>query len=74
MQSTASQYFCVSHRQKEFDSEYKQGSGYDLPQIAGGRAEMFQVLLFQLEAIQRWSAMSCVTLNFDLSKIPFVRF
>jgi len=28
----------------------------------------------KLEAIQRWSAMSRVTLNFDLSKIPFVHF
>ena len=28
----------------------------------------------QLEAIQRWPAMSRVTLNSDLSKIPFVYF
>jgi len=29
---------------------------------------------YNAKAIQRWSAMSRVTLNFDLSKIPFVNF
>jgi len=47
------------------------------------RSELYCIVSFflailesykELEAIQRWSAMSRVTLNFDLSKIPFVHF
>ena len=40
-----------------------------------GRGRRSLLLDLLLEAIQRWSGdMSRVTLNFDLSKIPFVRF